>query len=89
MTIEERAREFATKLTPCGICQTDSDGVGCKVKIEDCSWYKEIYKALTEVAKEQRKIDDASYDGKAMLYIANKVEERTKKEMIDKAKRGM
>ena len=85
-TIEEKIKEFATELTPCGICRTAFDAVDCEVNIVDCIWYKEIYKALTEVAKEQRKIDDASYDGKAILYIANKVEERTKKEMIDKAK---
>lgn len=53
----EKIKELARKLTPCGICQTNSDGVGCRVEIEDCAWYKDIYNALDEVAKLQKKID--------------------------------
>lgn len=55
-TIEEKIKEFARKLTPCGMCYTNSDGVGCRVEIEDCAWYKDIYKALSEVAKLQKEI---------------------------------
>ena len=56
-TIEERIKQLAIELTPCGVCQSDSDGGGCKVKIEDCAFYKDIYNALTEVAKRQQEID--------------------------------
>ena len=53
-TIEEKIREFAGKLTPCGICNRKE----CRVEIEGCAWYKDIYKALSEVAKLQREIDE-------------------------------
>lgn len=56
-TIEERIKQLAIELTPCGVCQSDSDGGGCKVKIEDCAFYKDIYNALTEIAKLQQEID--------------------------------
>ena len=52
-TIKEKIREFAGKLTPCGICNRKE----CRVEIEDCAWYKDIYKALSEVAKLQEEID--------------------------------
>ena len=51
-TIEEKTKELARKLTPCGICHRK----GCRVEIEDCAWYKDIYKALAEVAKLQKEI---------------------------------
>ena len=53
-TIEEQIEEFARKLTPCGICHRK----GCRVEIEDCAWYKDIYEALAEVAKLQKEIDE-------------------------------
>lgn len=56
-TIEEQIEEFARKLTPCGMCNENSDGVGCKVEIMDCAWRKDIYKAFAEIAKLQREID--------------------------------
>lgn len=52
-TLEEKIKEFARKLTPCGICHRK----GCRVEIEDCAWYKDIYKALSEVAKLKKEID--------------------------------
>lgn len=57
-TIEEQIEEFARKLTPCAICNENSDGVGCKVEIKDCAWRKDIYKAFAEIAKLQREIDE-------------------------------
>lgn len=46
-----------------------------------CEEYAKMY---IEIATEQKAIDDEE-QGKALLYAVAKTEERTKKEMIDKA----
>ena len=75
-TIEERAKEYAKK----------EGSISLNEAYNQC--LAEIYeKAYIAGANEQRAIDkNDKREGEALLYTATKVTERTKKEMINKAK---
>ena len=76
-TIQERAREYI--LNANNIIELPARRYGCSVR--------QVSRAYIAGANEQRAIDkNDKREGEALLYTATKVTERTKKEMINKAK---
>lgn len=61
-TIEETIKKLTKELVPCAIC----DKIECKIKIETCDQYKEIYNTLTKVAnlqeEKQRELTLKAFD---------------------------
>lgn len=65
--------------------QLADEYVGHPEEIDEFSSVSIKRQAFIDGAMEQRKIDEESYEGKALLYAVNKTAERAKKELIDKA----
>lgn len=65
--------------------QLADEYVGHPEEIDEFSSASIKRQAFIDGAMEQRKIDEESYEGKALLYAVNKTAYRAKKELIDKA----
>lgn len=64
--------------------QLADEYVGHPEEIDEFSSASIKRQAFIDGARTQKKIDEESYEGKALLYAINKTAERAKKELIDK-----